>query len=551
MSNFLNAFGAGNTVNKTLVLHLKPLYDSDGKANSMHVSYEVVFEDDLRSHNLNLHLDLMQSLGRKADQIFNLIVKDDDGMVYINPSKKDSIHNTMVYEASRTVNGKVTVEYTIMAASPFRNRGGNIDMQASGGGLTGSFISILLLPPLKNKFFVKLDWDLTEGNTAVSSFGIGNATSRTKLSYTSLQYAQFIVGNLHMYPSPLPDKGFSVAGLGLNEEKIGNSLPKFQNVYEYLRKQFQASPDLAFRFFFRSYPNLELSSGSAVQGDGYGSFLLCIPPSEKLKDNDDMLSLVSHEMLHIFITGVGEEWYSEGIAEYLSTVLPHNGKFYSDEFYLKSINEKAAQYYTNAIRMLPDSANNNLNFSTTNSWTLPYTRGFLYFANLDAKLKSLTKGNKSTVLSLAMELEKLKQTQSITEKTWIELLQKRAGNWAVSDWKAMKDGKLIIPYPGTFGKNFVAEKIEAGIFDLGFNKSKGVYKGQIIADLVKDSNAEKAGIKEGDEIMEFIDLYNYYGSYDKILTVKIKRQDQILNFSYYPRSGSVEGYHWIAVEKKE
>ena len=550
LSNFLNAFGAEGTADKTLILHLKPLYGSDGKANSMHVSYEVVFEDDLRSHNLNLHLDLMQNLGRKADQILDLIVKDENGVVAMHPPKKDAENNAMVYQAVKPVDGKVTVEYTITAASPIRNPGAYIDMQKSGGGLTGSFLSILLLPPFEKELFVRLEWDLAKGNTAVSSFGVGNVTSSPSLSYESLQYAQFIVGNLHMYPNPLPEKGFSVAGLGLNEEKIGNSLPKFQNVYEYLRKQFHTSPDLAFRFFFRSYPEIYFPSGSAVQGDGYGSFLLCIPPSEQLKDNDDMLSLISHEMLHIFITGVNREWYSEGIVEYLSTVLTYQGKFYSDEFYLKSINEKAAGYYTNEMRMQPDDTDSSMKFSTTNSWTLPYNRGFLYFANLDAKLKALTRDNKVTVLSLALEIEKLKHTQKITEKTWTDLLQKRAGNWAVEDWEAMKAGKLMMPYPGVFGKNFVAEKLEAGVFDLGFNKSKGATKGQIIRDLIKGSNAEKAGIKEGDEVIEPVDLYPYYGSYDKLLTLKVKRNNEILSFSFSPRRGAVEAYRWIAAEKK-
>lgn len=547
---FFTAFGSTNSRNKILVLHLKPMYDSNRKAASMHVSYEVVFEDSLRSHKLNLHLDLMENLGRKDDQISDLLVQDDNGVVSMSPPEKHPNENAMLFSATRAVTGKVTVEYIIRAASRDRKAGSYIDMQKSGGGLTGSFISILLFPPFTNNLFVRLDWDLAAGNTAVSSFGAGNVTSQTTLSYETLQYVQFIVGPLQMYPTPLPDKGFRVAGLGIDPEKIGAALPKYKTVYEYLRKQFGASPDLAFRFFFRSYAEVKFPSGSAVQGNGYGSFLLCIPPSEKLVDNDDMLSLVSHEMLHVFMTGINSEWYSEGIAEYLSTILPYQGKFYSEEFYLKSINEKAAQYYTNSIRMLPDPTDGKLKFSTANSWTLPYTRGFLYFANLDAKLKIFVKEKKVTVLSLALELERLKKNQKITEMTWTELLEKKAGHWAVEDWKAMKAGKLITPYPGVFGKKFVAERIKVGVFDLGFNKSRGITKGQIIADLVEGSNAELAGIRNGDAILEFVDLYNYYGSYDKILTVKIKRNEEILSFSFSPRRGGVEGYKWVLARDK-
>jgi len=550
-SSFCNVFGAGNATGETLTLHLKPLYDSSGKANSIHVSYEVVFEDNLRSdHTLNLHFDLMQNHGRKADQIYDLMVKDQDGVVKINLPKKDAENNVIVYEAARKVNGKVTVEYTVTAASPNRKGGANIDMQASGGGLTGSLISILLLQPFEKDVFVKLDWELAEGNTAVSSFGVGNKTSLVKLSYGSLQYTQFIIGRLTMYPSPLPEKGFSVAGLGLPEESIGNSLPQFENVYEYLRTQFQGSPDLAFRFFFRSYPELPSSSGSAVQGDGYGSFLVCIPQAEKLRDNEDMFALVNHEMLHVFITGLSKEWYREGIAEYLSTILPYKGKYYSDAFYLKSINEKAANYYTNSLRLLPDSAGGKLKFSSANSWIVPYSRGFLYFANLDAKLKILKKGSQTSVLSLAMEMEKLKRTQANDENTWVGLIRKEAGEWAVKDWQDMKSGKLIIPIPGAFGDDIIPEKLKTGIFDLGFNKSGKIVKGDIIKDLIKDSNAAKAGIKEGDEVVESVDLYPLFGSFDKTLTVKIKRNKEILSFSFIPRRGSVEGYHWVSAKSK-
>lgn len=550
LSNFFNVYAQSSTKD-TLVFYLKPLYDSNGKAKSIHVSYEVIFEDNLRSHDLNLNLDLMGNLGRNTDQISNLLVKDNDGIVNVNPVVKDKVNNAMVYKTARQVNGKVTVEYTIAAANPVRKGGSNIDMQASGGGLTGSFISILLLPPYENEFFVKLEWDLAVDVTAVSSFGVGNATSPVKLALERLLYAQFIVGHLNMYPFPLPEKGFSVAGLGLNDESIGNSLSNYQKVYEYLRIQFHASPDLAFRFFFRSYTGLPYSTGSAVQGKGYGSFLLYIPPFEKLRDNDKMLALVSHEMLHVFMMGVDEEWYREGIAEYLSTILPYNGKFYSDTFYLESINEKAAQYYSNTTRMLPDSALAAQKFSATNSWSLPYTRGFLYFANLDTKLKTMAKVNGTSVLSLALKIQELGKTEEITENTWIELIRKEAGNWAVEDWKDMKDGKLIRPFPGTFGQKFASQRIKAGIFDLGFNKSVGITKGMIVSELVKNSNASKSGIRNGDEIIESVALLEYYGSYDKILTVKIKRGNKNLSFSYSPRRESVESYRWVIEENKK
>ncbi|WPO81320.1 hypothetical protein SD427_11150 [Chryseobacterium sp. JJR-5R] len=543
--SFLTLFGSHVPDDKILVFHLKPMFDNSGKATSIHVFYEVVFEDDQLSHNLTLDFDLLENHGRNADKIYDLVVKDKDGIVKINQPEKVAEYNVMAYDAAREVHGKVTVEYTVTAASPIRKGGSNIDMQASGGGLTGSLMSILLIPSYEKDMFVKLVWDIPEGHTAVSSFGTGNTTSSVKLSYGKLMYTQFIVGKLKTYPIPLPEKGFSVAGLGLDDDRIGDSFSKFKNMYEYLNSQFHASPDVAFRFFYRSYPELLSQSGTAVQGEGYGSFLLCIPYSEKLKDNDNLFSLVAHEMMHIFISGLDEEWFREGIADYLSIILPYKGKFYSKEFYLRSINQKAAQYYTNNLRKVPDSAVGPLKFSTANSWTLSYSRGFLYFASLDAKLRTLGKDRKTTVLSLAMQLEKLGKSQEINENTWVELIRKEAGDWAVKDWQSMKNGDLIMPIPGAFGNDVMVEKIKTGIFDLGFGKSVSISKGQIVSNLEKDSNAEKAGLREGDEIVEFIYLKPYFSSFDKMLTVKVKRNEKILSFTYNPRKGVVDGYRWV------
>lgn len=68
--------------------------------------------------------------------------------------------------------------------------------------------------------------------------------------------------------------------------------------------------------------------------------------------------------------------------------------------------------------------------------------------------------------------------------------------------------------------------------------------------MIKDSNAAKAGIKEGDEVVESVDLYPLFGSFDKTLTVKIKRNKEILSFSFIPRRGSVKGYHWVSAKSK-
>lgn len=516
----------------TLRLQLTLVYDPAGAATGIQVSYQLPAKSGEKK-NLSLYLDDMYPLERNQDTVANLQVKDTRGIVpFLKPVHLDQ---KMRYQAARAIEGGTTVSYFIRAARSANRFGPHIDMQQTGGGLSGSYISILLLPEFATPLRTELVWKLKSGDSSVSTFGKGNAVSETALQRDELLYAQFVAGKLYNNPANVPDHGFSVSGLGLTEKQIGHSLPTFGNVYESMRKRLHGSAKTAFRFFFRSFDGGPLMSGSATQASSSGSFVVYMPPNTSL-EKPDVLNLVAHEMIHVFVKSAETDLYSEGIADYLSALLPYQAGLTSQENFLRLINEGAAQYYTNSIRLASDSTYDKLKWTTTNAWTLAYSRGMLYFANLDAKLSRLP-GPHPTVVSLVVAMNDMAKTG---KPSWETVLRKNVGEWAVDDYKTVLSGKLLVPEPGAFGADFVIEKIQAGLFDM----SKGVNKGQIIKGLSPLSSAAKAGLKDGDVFTETLDLTPVYGSYDKPLQVTVNRNGALLSFSFLPHGELVEAWKW-------
>ncbi|MEJ3719895.1 hypothetical protein WGM54_18010 [Paenibacillus polymyxa] len=63
--------------------------------------------------------------------------------------------------------------------------------------------------------------------------------------------------------------------------------------------------------------------------------------------------------------------------------------------------------------------------------------------------------------------------------------------------------------------------------------------------LIPSSNAELAGLKNGDEILAFSDRNEIEDIATKSFKLKVKRGDKELNISYLPRGKEVRVYQYV------
>ena len=524
-----------------LTLQLQPTYARPGQANGFAVTYTLT-PPRAQPRPLDLQFDMLTPfLVRGTDQVTDLVATDAKGPVaFAQPVVRMQEGKTVQHWlASRPVVGTIHVAYRVpVAPAVAPKRGPHIDLQAAGGGLAGAGIGFLLLPEMAaDSLTLRLNWQLPAGAMAVSSYGPGSRTVRTTAS--QLLETHFLAGPLYHYPAQPREKGFSAYGLGKTAAEMDAPMAAAQHVYELQRQAFGGSAAQPFKFFFRSYLGSPFSSGNATEG----AFMLYLPPSVSAANLEER-NTIAHEMVHawgLYLKAAPEldDWYTEGIADYFALTLPYAAGLYTQAEYLEIINTDAGYYYTNARRLTPDRDVPATKWAGRNAWTLSYARGILYFANLDAKLRQA--GSPHTVLSFANELlTKPRAGHAPTAQDWVALLRREAGEWAVVD------GQLLRPVPGAFGLDVVSQPVTTGFFDLGFAEPLAVQAGKRIKRLVPGSPAALAGLCEGDELAEAVDIGPIYGSFRRPLTLTVRRGATLVPITYLPQRGQAEAWEWVS-----
>ncbi|HEY4091373.1 MAG TPA: hypothetical protein VGN46_07640 [Luteibacter sp.] len=495
---------------------------------------------------VTLLLDTLEpGLERSTDRIADLRVTDDRGELPVAApvTRKDGPRTFESWTTTRPASGAVHVSYRMpVARGAVAKRGPQVDLQAAGSGVSGGYIGIFVLPDTKANFTSHVHWKLPPGDMAVTSYGVGDYSGT--FSADQLTGTLFLAGPVKTY-RPLgqaKDAGLEVYGLGVAESQLEAAGGWAAAAYAAELKAFKLK-GRPYRFMIRSFAGGSNPSGRAAEH----SFMLYVPPGANPGTND-LHYVVAHEMVHSLARylekeDVGGDWYTEGLANYVALTVPDAAGLYTPAEYLELVRKESAGYYTNAKRALPNSALPAVVWSGRNAWLLPYNRGTLYLADLDAKLKKHGLGVR--VLDLANEMSaRINAGEPSDQHTWLDMLSQRAGPWAIKDWNDMMDGKIIFPTAGAFGSCLHASKDDVRIFDLGFTSPVRLQAGATISGVAKGSAAEKAGLRDGDVLVESVDTNPAAQSLDAPIVLHVQRADKSLTVTYAPQGGSQPGLAW-------
>jgi hypothetical protein len=238
---------------------------------------------------------LAPSLLRTSDQVTALHVSDDEGKLALEPPvlKHRDDGTFQVWSATRPTAGAVHVAYVVpVAAAKTSKRGPQIDLQAAGGGLSGAFVSFLLLPYNHARLLhVHVHWQLPAGQMAVSSYGVGDYAG--DFNTNELDNTLFLAGPVKTYSASGHSNPFSVYALGLPADQLKTAARWTTRAYQDERKAFHAPVSQPYRFLIRSYDGGPMHSGRS----SHDSFLLYLPTGADAGDIE-LHSLVAHEMVH-------------------------------------------------------------------------------------------------------------------------------------------------------------------------------------------------------------------------------------------------------------
>jgi predicted metalloprotease with PDZ domain len=268
-------------------------------------------------------------------------------------------------------------------------------------------------------------------------------------------------------------------------------------------------------------------------------------------DVDKIRVTLSHEMFHTFQPfidgGLTSSWFGEGLAVFYQARLPARFGLITPDAFLDDLNETAGRYYTSAMATLPNSAIPELFWKDTRARTLPYDRGMLYFATVDHAVREAS-GGKRSLDDLMLEMRARQNTKSaLSNADWEAVVGAELGQAAVAAFRDFLHGKMPVPASAAFGPCFRATTRPMRQYELGFEPASLAEKRRVVRGLVPESAADRAGLRNGDLIVNPVPQDAIQGDQGATLRLVVERGGRQFEIEYLPRGATVQARQWERV----
>lgn len=484
-----------------------------------------------------------------AQDIQALTISDEQGNIAAQASDiaEDSSNRTRLWSAPRAVQGVVTARYRVPidAAAPPLARP-QYEIRTEKKTFSASANAFLMLPADDTERRARVHWDMTAfgpDGVGISSFGIGDVESRKALARGRLESAYYMGGRPGVYRN---DKdGFFAAWQGATPFPAEPLMRWAADLHRYYGTFFGYTPP-SFGVFGRT--------NTRNPGSGIGltdSFAFTFNQTSK---PEDLRALLAHEMLHSWVRsldesmdasgGLDRSWFGEGLAVHYQRMLPYRAGMISAEDFLTDLNETAGRYYTNIKINVPNSEIPEGFWRDTRIRVLPYDRGSLYFATIDAQVRAKSNGKRSLDDLVRAMLNAREAGRPMNTALWSALLKAELGAPGIAAFEDMLAGKTIVPPSDAFGPAFRRTKRMLRRFDLGFDPASLLTKPKVVRGLVPGSEAERAGLRNGDEILNTFSQDRLQGDQAAYLTLDVRRAGEELHIRYQPRGKQVSAFQW-------
>lgn len=350
------------------------------------------------------------------------------------------------YRAERETSGDIRISYRVAVREGEVNP--VFDFGSEPGGAVGC--AITFLPRFAwESLSVELRWELDalpELCSAVWTYGEGSC--RADISSDALELSVFTVGRL----KTVRRDNFCFAWID-NSALDGEGIARW--MAEYITK--------AAKFFRDERSPYVIATRSKIYTDhkvGYtfgGTAFICSyawlydrndPPSVQ-----QLTSLFPHESIHNWIKlGLDSDpfglntWYIEGMAEYYCAILPYRFGLITAEKLCELLNGRWTNYSGNPHIHTSNMDCGKLLFKDPDATRIPYQRGFFYLSNMDARIRSATKGEKCLDDIMFAILERQRGGEVCGVDTWLELTSEALGCDTRPEYESMADGSAV-QYP--------------------------------------------------------------------------------------------------------
>jgi len=492
------------------------------------------------------------TLVTSAKDIAALELADDTGpiAVTVRDTQQDGSNSLRAWLVSRAVVGRVTVRYRVpidAAAAPLALP--QYEMRTEAGTFSAAGNAFLLLPADRIARSARIHWDFAAygpGGRGLSSLGADDATGSAPLPPERLASTYYMGGHPGAF-GPASD-GFFAAWQGTPPFDMAPLMHWAGDLHRFYGRFFRYTPP-SFGVFGRTNAR-NPGSGIGLTDSFAFTFNQASTPA-------DLRTLLAHEMLHSWVNsldssmdqadGLDRSWFGEGLAVHYERALPYRAGMISADDFLADLNDTAARYYTDVKIATPNAAIPDGFWRDTRIRVLPYDRGSLYFDMVDAQIRAKSGGRRSLDDIVRTMLAARRAGQPMNEALWRSLLRAELGAKGIADFEAMLAGATILPPSDAYGPRFRRIAVSLRRFDLGFDPASLLGQPRIVRGLVAGSNADKAGLRDGDEIVDRFPQDKLQAEQQAVLTLHLRRDGRDLQITYLPRGESVPAWQWKRV----
>jgi hypothetical protein len=403
-----------------------------------------------------------------ADRVDSLVVRDATGVLALRVEDDRTNPAGFPYyrhwRGDRPVVPPVVMTYRMRPFVGVPIAGPQFDFYVHGGGISSGGMALFVVPENIANATSHVRWDLTDlsdGSIAASSYGEGDFD--TTGPPEQLIQAYYMVGPLGRYTPPASSSsGFRAYWLGQPLFDAPREMAWAFRAYEYQKRFYQDTSASPYRVFVRAIPGAAGSLGGTALGR---SFMVGTPAGAPDSTRTAARGTIAHEMGHMWVGGLagggvgGTTWFNEGLNVYYTRLLLLRSGLSPVADYERDVNSSARGYFSSPYRTVSADSIARLGFSTGigagSAQNLPYVRGSLYFADVDAKIRAASGGRRKLDDVMLPLFARRRNGEQIDRRSLVDALVKELGPSARDEFEAVIiRGELLEPASGAFGPCF-------------------------------------------------------------------------------------------------
>jgi hypothetical protein len=451
------------------------------------------------------------------------------------PLTENLVEGSRIWRTNRATRGAIRAHYRL----PISNaRGSNppVAIRIDGDAFSSPGRALIAIPPIPSAR-VTVHWSLSQmgpGAVGVSSYGDGDFTL-AEGPLERLELALFMAGHLQR----LQSGSFAAVWGGKPPFDPRGPMAWTSRLHHWMSRFFGDRSEPPYRVFLRGNPQNPGGGAAMIHSFivGYGADTT----------GQSLTAILGHEMTHTWTANdaIGK-WYTEGNAVYYQSQLPWRAGLISTETYLAELNLTASRYYSDAMRDTPEDQVMPHFWQDTRIRVLPYDRGALYFAALNGMILRGSRGRRS-VDDLIKTMDARREAgEKLGEPAWLALVASEVGEDGLKLHRTMLTGGLVLPRSEDFGPCFRRNVQFVRQFDIGFDTGS-LLGDRIVRQLVPQSEAARAGLRNGDTIVAFDGGDAVQRDARRTATLKGVRDGKAFAITYLPRGKAVPVYQWERV----